>query len=72
MNPPCAPPGCTPGEMWQSSTTQAMDPEQGNHRREKRVQTVTAIWMLNLTGDLAKELEDLLIFFFFQEALNKI
>lgn len=42
---------------------QATDPEQSDYGCED-MGPVMAIWMLNLMGDLAKELEDLLIFYF--------
>jgi len=65
MNPLDAPPGCTSEDTSQSCATQTTDTEQGDHCHEEHTQTVTAIWMLNLTGDLAKETEDLFIFLFF-------
>lgn len=70
MNPPYVPPGCTSEDAWQSCTMQATDPEQGDHCCEEHTRTVMAIWMLNLTGDLAKELEGL-IFFSFKKLLTK-
>lgn len=40
-------------------------PGQAHRCPDERSPTVTAVWILNLTGDQAKELQGLLIFNFF-------
>lgn len=73
MKPPHVPPSCVSEDTRQSRATKAAGTTRGDCCHREHAQAVTAAWMVNLMGERAKELEDLLIFFYFlKEALNKI
>lgn len=71
MNPPHVPLSCVSEDTWQSRAMRAAGTKRGDCCHREHARAVTAAWMVNLMGERAKELEDLLIFYFFKKLLTK-